>query len=127
MKKALLAAFSSIIIVLFLLIFFTLYGRLIRYNEVTTALELSMKSAITQIQFEKNAPSSEEIWINDFSQSVATQIESKSDLTLHIYEADMQKGLLSAEAILTFQNPIGTESFVTTGKRTILLEEYETE
>ena len=83
-----------------------------------------MKHSIAQLQLDEGAPSSEEDWINDFVESLAVQINSSSDLTIHIYEANLDKGLLSAEAILTFQNPIGTESSVTTGKRIILLEEY---
>ena len=116
--------FSSILILLFLLIFFTLYGYSVRYTEIHNALEISMKRAITNLQFEEGFAVSEEEWTNDFVQSVAIQIESDSNLIVHIYEADMEKGLLSAEAILTFQNPIGNESSVRTGKRTILLEEY---
>jgi len=83
-----------------------------------------MKHAIAQLQVDEGAPMSEESWVNDFIQSIAIQIDSSSDLTVHIYEANLNKGLLSAEAILTFKNPIGTESSVTTGKRIILLEEY---
>ena len=124
MKKALLAAFSSILILLFLLIFFTLYGWLIRYVEITNALNSSMEHAIAQLQFDEGVPASEDVWINAFAESVAMQINSHSDLEIHIYEADIDKGLLSAEAVLTFLNPIGNETSVTSGKRTILLEEY---
>jgi len=124
MKKALLAMFSSIIILLFLLIFFTLYGYAVRYTEICNALEISMKQSISHLQFEEGVPVSEEEWINAFAESIAIQIESQSNLTVKIYEADMEKGLLSAEAILTFQNPIGTKTSVRTGKRTILLEKY---
>lgn len=124
MKKALLAAFSSILIFIFLLIFFTLYGRLVRYTEVSNALAQSMQYSISQLQLAEGFPTSEEAWLEDFAHSLAIQIDSNSDLTLHIYEADLHKGILSAEAILTFQNPIGTKSSVTTKKRIILLEEY---
>lgn len=124
MKKALFAAFSTIIILLFLLIFFTLYGRFVRQTEVSNALELSMKNSMEQLLLGNGAPDSEEEWKNRFLTSVAVQIDSQSDLTVHIYEADMEKGILSAEAVLTFPNPIGTTSKVTTGKRTIILEEY---
>lgn len=124
MKKALFAAFSTIIILLFLLIFFTLYGRFVRQTEVSNALELSMKNSMEQLLLGNGAPDSEEEWKNRFLTSVAVQIDSQSDLTVHIYEADMEKGILSAEAVLTFPNPIGTTSIVTTGKRTIILEEY---
>ncbi len=95
--------------------------------ELENALELSMKQAMTQLQFDEGAPISEEEWLKDFSESIFSQIESKSDLTIHIYEADMNKGLLSAEAILTYHNFIGTESSVSTGKRTVLIEGFITQ
>ena len=126
MKKALFAAFSSILIFLFFLIFFTLYGHHVRYTEICNALDLSMKYAISQLQFDEGFPTSKDDWLHDFAQSIAMQINSDSNLTIHIYEANLDKGLLAAEAILSFQNPIGTESSVSTGKRIILLEEsYE--
>lgn len=124
LKKALLAMFHIIVILIFILIFFTLYGRAVRHTEVCDALELSMKQAITQLQLDEGGPSTEEEWVEHFIQSIAVQIHSKSDLTVHIYAADMHRGLLSAEAILTFKNLVGTESSVSTGKKTILLEEY---
>lgn len=96
-----------------------------RHIEVQNALELSMKQAIETLQLDEGLPASEEDWINSFVQSVAVQIQSKSNLTVHIYAADMEKGLLSAEAILTFPNLIGTESSVSTGKRIIILEQYQ--
>ncbi len=83
-----------------------------------------MKQAMAQLQLDEGGPSSEDEWIENFVQSVGIQIQSQSNLTVHIYEADMERGLLSAEAILTFRNPIGTESSVTSEKRTILLENY---
>ena len=78
MKKTLQAVFSSIMILIFLLIFFTLYGRLVRYTEVHNALEHSMKQAIAQLQVEEGAPTSETLWIHNFTESVALQIESSS-------------------------------------------------
>lgn len=124
MKKALLTTFSFITILIFLLIFFSLYGRAIRHTEITNALHLSMKQAISHLQLDEGGPVSKEQWLSTFSDSIASQIQSKSSLTVHIYEADFEKGLLSAEAILTFRNPIGSYSSVTTGKQTIILEEY---
>lgn len=124
MKKALLSAFYCIIILIFTLIFLSLYSRIIRYTEIRNALELSMQQAIAQLQLDENRPSSEEEWLSIFTNSVSSQIQSKSDLEIRIYTADFEKGLLSAEAILTYQNLIGTTSSVSTGKRIILLETY---
>lgn len=124
MKKALLSTFYCIIILIFTLIFLSLYSRIIRYTEIRNALELSMQQAIAQLQLDENRPSSEEEWLSIFANSVSSQIQSKSDLEIRIYTADFEKGLLSAEAILTYQNLIGTTSSVSTGKRIILLETY---
>lgn len=124
MKKTLFATFSMIIFLLFLLIFFTLYGRMVRQTELSNALELSMKNAMEQLLLGEGAPDSEETWKTHFVESIAIQIESQSDLTVHIYEANLETGLLSAEAILTFSNPIGTTTTIRSGKRTMILEEY---
>jgi hypothetical protein len=83
-----------------------------------------MQQAIAQLELDNGRPSSEDEWLNTFATSVASQIHSNSDLDLLIYAADFEKGILSAEAALTYQNLIGTTSSVTTGKRVILLESY---
>ena len=124
MKKALLSTFYMIILLIFIMIFLSLYGRATRYTEIQNALELSMQQAIAQLQIDEGRPTAEEVWINTFVNSVASQIQSNSDLELLIYSADMEKGLLSAEAVLTYPNLIGTTSSVSTGKRVILLETY---
>lgn len=124
MKKALFATFSAILILLFTLIFFSLYSRSVRHNEICNALELSMKQSMELLLLEEGGPASEEEWLELFFASISSQIESQSDLTIHIYGVDMDKGLLSAEAVLSYQNLIGTKSSVTTGRRTIILEEY---
>ena len=116
MKKALLSTFYMIILLIFIMIFLSLYGRATRYTEIQNALELSMQQAIAQLQIDEGRPTAEEVWINTFVNSVASQIQSNSDLELLIYSADMEKGLLSAEAVLTYPNLIGTTSSVSTGK-----------
>ena len=118
------ATFTATLFLLFLLIFFTLYGKMVRQTEVNNALALSMQYAMEQLLLGEGKPVSTEDWKNDFVQSVAVQIESESELTVQIYEADLSAGILSAEAVLTFSNPIGNTTTVRTGKRTMILEEY---
>ena len=124
MKKTIFALFNIIAILIFILIFLTLYGKSIRQIEIDNALESSMTYAMELLLFDEGFPMSEEEWKEKFIESLVIQIESNSDLTIHIYEIDLEKGLLSAEAILTFRHPIGTTGTVTTGKRTMILEEY---
>ena len=126
MKKALLCTFCAIIILLFILIILSLYSRTVRYTEIRNALEGSMQQSINQLMTDEGSPSSEDEWLSFFVSSISSQITSKSDLEILIYTADFEKGLLSAEAILTYKNLIGTTSSVSTGKRLILLETYST-
>ena len=83
-----------------------------------------MQQSIAQLMADEGTPVSEDEWLNTFVSSISSQINSKSDLEILIYTADFEKGLLSAEAILTYKNFIGTTSSVSTGKRLILLETY---
>lgn len=124
MKKALLAVFSGTILLLFILITLTLYGRSIRQTELNNALFTAMQSSMNQLLLEEGRPDTEDAWKAMFIESIATQIESTSDLTVHILEADMEKGLLCAQAVLTFRHPIGTTGSVSTDVLTIILDTY---
>lgn len=127
MKKAILAVFCVLIIIIFILSTFTLYGRAIRQTEINNAMTLSMESAMDMLLLDEGRPETEEEWEAMFLSSVAVQIESESELKVHIIESDMQKGILSAEGILIFKHPIGTIGSVSSGKMDIILEEYTAE
>ena len=125
MKKMIVAFVSCIIIVILIMTGFTIHGRNVRQIEVDNALNTSMKSAMEVLLVEEGGPKTQKEWEYMFIQSLAVQIESDSELTIHIgADSDMEKGILTAEAILTFRHPIGTTGTVSTGIRTIILEEY---
>ena len=124
MKNVLLSIFNILVILIFILIFFTLYGRGIRQNEINTAMVSSMNYAMSLLLFDEGRPENNAEWETLFIDAVRTQIESASDLTIHIYEINMEQGLLSAEGILTFTHPIGTKGRVTSEKRTVIMEEF---
>ena len=125
MKKMIVAFVSCIIIVILIMTGFTIHGRNVRQIEVDNALNTSMKSAMEVLLVEEGGPKTQKEWEYMFIQSLAVQIESDSELTVHIgADSDMEKGILTAEAILTFRHPIGTTGTVSTGIRTIILEEY---
>lgn len=123
MKKALMSMFCVIIIIIFILMFFTMHGRNLRQTELNNALTSSMEQAMDMLLLEDGKPQSEDEWKVMFLQMLVSQIDSESDLTVNILECDMDKGILSVEAVLTFQHPIGTEGSVS-AQRTIILEEY---
>lgn len=125
MKKMIMAVMSVLIIIIFILSLYTLHGRNYRQTEIDNALTSSMKNAMELLLVEEGGPKNQDEWEQMFIQSLAVQIESDSELTVHIgADSDMAKGVLTAEAILRFRHPIGTVGTVSTGIRTIILEEY---
>ena len=123
MKDMLVAFYAAIIALVIILIGFTIHGRSVRQIELDNALKSSMEDAMTVLLYEEGRPQTEEEWKASFLQSLAVQINSASDLTVHILKADMEKGLLSVEAILTWKHPIGTDGSVSS-HMTVFLEDY---
>lgn len=123
MRKILITVLSIVIVLIFIVIYYTLHGREIRQTELNNAVMSSMKSAMEMLLEEENAPKNEEEWIIMFLQSLTMQIDSASELTVNILEADMEKGILSVEAKLVFGYIFGKTGSVTC-YRTIILENY---
>lgn len=128
MKKMIMAFIACLLVVMIILIGFTVHGRNLRQIELDNALRASMKNAMELLLVEEGGPEKQSEWEQMFVQSLAVQIASDSELTVHIGEdSDMDKGILTAEAVLRFKHPIGTEGTVSTGIQTIILEEYTEE
>ena len=124
MRNMLIAFISALIVVVIILTGFTIHGRSIRQVELDNALKSSMENAMTVLMYEEGKPKTEEEWKASFLQSLAVQINSASDLTVKFLEADMENGILSVEAILTWKHPIGTIGQVSS-TMTVIMEEYE--
>ena len=128
MKKMIMGVLSVLIIIAFIITLYTLHGRAYRQTEVNNALDSSMRNAMKLLLVMEDGPESQEEWEQMFIQSLVVQIKSNSELIVHVGEdSSMEKGILTAEAVLKFRHPIGTEGTVSTGIRTIILEEYVTE
>lgn len=123
MRNMLIAFYAVLIGIVIVLIGFTIYGRNVRQVELDHALKASMEEAMTVLLYEEGKPKTEAEWKAAFLQSLAVQINTTSDLEVTIRKADMEKGLLSVEATLTWYHPIGTKGQVSSA-RTVLLEEY---
>lgn len=124
MKNMLIAFISAICAVVIILIGFTMHGRSIRQIELDNALKSSMEEAMTSLMYEEGGPVDEKEWKATFLQSLVVQINSTSDLKVTFLEADMAKGILSVEATLTWNHPIGTVGSVSS-VMTVIIEEYE--
>lgn len=62
MKKALMSMFCVIIIIIFILMFFTMHGRNLRQTELNNALTSSMEQAMDMLLLEDDKPQSEDEW-----------------------------------------------------------------
>ena len=123
MKKVLVAMISAVIIIIIIMTGFTIHGRGLRKTELSNALESSMQRAMNLLLIEEGGPKTEDEWKSMFLQSLVLQIESTSDLKVTFLEVDMEKGILSVEATLTWKHPIGTNGSVSE-TRTVIIEEY---
>ena len=124
MKNMLIAFMAALCGVVVILIGFTLHGRSTRQIELDNALKSSLEEAMTSLMYEEGGPENEKEWKAAFLQSLAIQINSTSDLTVTFLEADMEHGILSVEAMLTWNHPIGTVGTVSS-TMTVIMEEYE--
>ena len=123
MKNMIIAFFSALCGIVIILIGFTIHGRGIRQVELNNALKSSMEDAMIMLLYEEGVPRTEDEWKAAFLQSLVVQIHSVSDLQVAFLESDMENGILSVEASLTWKHPIGTTGRVSS-KMTIILEEY---
>ena len=124
MKNMLIAFIAALCGVVIILIGFTMHGRSTRQVELDNALKSSMEEAMTSLLYEEGGPENESEWKAAFLQSLVIQINSTSDLTVTFLEADMERGILSVEAVLTWNHPIGTVGTVSS-TMTAIMEEYE--
>lgn len=124
MKNMLIAFIAALCGVVIILIGFTMHGRSTRQVELDNALKSSMEEAMTSLLYEEGGPENESEWKEAFLQSLVIQINSASDLTVTFLEADMERGILSVEAVLTWNHPIGTVGTVSS-TMTVIMEEYE--
>ena len=123
MKNMLIAYYAAVCGIVIILIGFTIHGRGTRWVELNNALKSSMEDAMVMLLYEERIPQTEDEWKASFLQSLAVQINSDSDLKVIFWEADMENGILSVEATLTWKHPIGTTGSVS-NCMTIIMEEY---
>lgn len=127
MKKVLIGIFCVGIFSVVLMMGFTIHGRELRKTELNAAFYSAMENAMRVLQTESGGPQTEEEWKVMFVDSLKSQIKSASDLEIKILYADMEKGILSAEAILYYTHPNGQSAQLAISD-TIYMEEYvETE
>ena len=121
MKQAVLGTVVLSITLIVASILFSLDSRSIRQQEIENALEESLKSCAEIIFFNSTyAARTENEFAADLIQTITTQIESDSAVSIRILDLDNEKGIVSAEAVLKYKYPNGKTGTVSTVKTVIM-------
>jgi hypothetical protein len=97
----------------------TIDGRRIRDQEVTDSLRSAIESTVDNLRDSKYDINDNQIFIADFIQALAIQIESDSTIQVNILDVDYEKGILSIEVIEHFKHPNGKSGTVSAVKTMI--------
>lgn len=126
MKNVVMGAMMSIIIALITIIILTTDDRIVRINEDNTALANALDESISIIDTDKYSISDTSQLIADITEGLLMQIESDSDITINVMDADRDRGIVTIEAVQDFIKPTGKSGQVA-ATRTIILEEKQPE
>ena len=103
MKQAVLGTVVLSITLIVASILFSLDSRSIRQQEIENALEEALKSCAESIWVNSTyAAQTENEFAADLIQTITTQIESDSAVSIRILDLDNEKGIVSAEAVLKY-------------------------
>lgn len=121
MKQAVLGTVVLSITLIVASILFSLDSRSIRQQEIENALEEALKSCAESIWVNSTyAAQTENEFAADLIQTITTQIESDSAVSIRILDLDNEKGIVSAEAVLKYKYQNGKTGTVSTVKTVIM-------
>lgn len=120
MKQAVLGTVVLSITLIVASILFSLDSRSIRQQEIENALEEALKSCADIWDDSTYTAQTEDEFAADLIQTITTQIESDSAVSIRILDLDNEKGIVSAEAVLKYNYPNGKTGTVSTVKTVIM-------
>lgn len=121
MKNVVTGIMMSIMMSLFIIIILTTDDRIIRINEVNTALADALDESINVLDMDKYSITDTDELIADVTQGLLMQIESDAEVTVNVMDADKDKGIVTVEAVENFRKASGAAG-QTAATRTIILE-----
>lgn len=124
MKNVVTGIMMSIILALITIIILTTDDRIIRINEVNTALADALDESINVLDMDKYSITDTDELIADVTQGLLMQIESDAEVTVNIMDADKDKGIVTVEAVENFRKASGAAG-QTAATRTIILEKQQ--
>lgn len=120
MKNIVIGVCAFVLTGILILTVYTIHGRNIRQEELNRALAQALEQTIAKTgNRHTDGPKSNEEMTALFLEKFLMQLESNSQAAVHILDADYEKGLLSAEAVLTYQHPTGREGSVSSRQTAI--------
>ncbi|MCI8282878.1 MAG: hypothetical protein HFI76_14645 [Lachnospiraceae bacterium] len=120
MKNIVIGICAFVLTGILILTVFTIHGRNMRQTELDQALAQALEETIAKTgKNHTDGPKSNEEMTALFLEKFLTQLESNSQAAVHILDADYEKGLLSAEAVLTYYHPTGKEGSVSSRQTAI--------
>ena len=124
MKNVVTGIMMSIMMALFIIIILTTDDRIIRINEVNTALADALDESINVLDMDKYSITDTDELIADVTQGLLVQIESDAEVTVNVMDADKDKGIVTVEAVENFRKASGAAG-QTAATRTIILEKQQ--
>ena len=124
MKNVVMGVMMSIIIALITIIILTTDDRIVRINEVNTALADALDESLNVLDINKYSIADTDELIADVTQGLLVQIESDAEVTVNVMDADNDKGIVTVEAVENFRKASGAAG-QTAATRTIILEKQQ--
>lgn len=124
MKNVVTGIMMSIMMALFIIIILTTDDRIIRINEVNTALADALDESLNVLDINKYSIADTDELIADVTQGLLVQIESDAEVTVNVMDADNDKGIVTVEAVENFRKASGAAG-QTAATRTIILEKQQ--
>lgn len=122
MRQMVFGVAAGSILILFLSAIISIHGRSLRQNEAEQSLESAMVQVMEQLKEQgEGAFSDRDAFVAEFLQALLVQIDSDSELAVHILKADEKKGLLSVEVVENYDHPNGGRGSVSV-QRTMILD-----
>lgn len=124
MKNVVTGIMMSIMMALFIIIILTTDDRIIRINEVNTALADALDESLNVLDIDKYSITDTDELIADVTQGLLVQLESDAEVTVNFMDADKDKGIVTVEAVENFRKASGSAG-QTAATRTIILEKQQ--
>ena len=126
MKQTVFGLVSMLLLVFFLVIGMSLYGRNLRQAETDHTLTEAVDTAMSNLM-ETNSYSmdTKDEFVADFLETLLVQMNSTSDVEVSILEADEKKGILSVEVTQNYVHPNGKEGAVSVVRTVIFDKDVE--